>query len=68
MWSHAATGGKIWLRVFIASSNEEKKKTTEETEHKIVSGQAAGLLLTLPAKLLIYSNINILYNQAKFTV
>lgn len=45
-----------------------KKKTTEETEHKIVSGQAAGLLLTLPAKLLIYSNINILYNQAKFTV
>lgn len=37
-------------------------------EHKIINCQAAGLLLTLPAKLLIYSNINILYNQAKFTV
>ena len=67
MWLHAVTGWKIWPRVFIVSSNKEKKPI-EEKKHKTVNGQAAGLLLTLLAKLMIYSNFNILSNQAKFTV
>lgn len=53
--------------MFIVSSNKEKKPI-EEKKHKTVNGQAAGLLLTLLAKLMIYSDVNILYNQAKFTV
>lgn len=67
MGSHVVTGWKIWPRVFIVSSNKEKKPI-EEKKHKTLNGQAAGLLLTSLAKLMIYSNINISCNQAKFTV
>lgn len=67
MWSHAAEGWEICPRVFIVSSNKEKKPI-EEKKHKTVNGQAKGLMLTLFAKLVVYSNINILCNQAKFTV
>lgn len=67
MWSHAVAGWKIWPRVFIVSSNKEKKPI-EEKKHKTVNGQATGLMLTLFAKLVVYSNINILCNQAKFSV
>lgn len=67
MWSHAVAGWKIWPSVFIVSSNKAKKPI-EEKKHKTVNGQATGVMLTLFAKLVVYSNINILRNQDKFTV
>lgn len=67
MWSHAVAGWKIWPRAFIVSSNKAKKPI-EEKKHKTVNGQATALMLTLFAKLVAYSNSNILRNQAKLTV